>query len=310
MRKLNQISKMKTKTLIIGATGKTGQPVVEQSIQAGLDVRAVIRGEDDRSAHLRQVGAETVYGDVHDMKSVRRLVTGVDRIYFAYPPHQDRLVEATANIAIAAKDAGVYAIVNMSQITARESARSRLSHQHWLSENIFDQARVGAIHIRPTFFMENLVLLSAATIASEGKIYLPYGSRGHAPIAASDIARVVVQLLLKPEEWTGSKPVLTGSDLLAIAEMANLIGQQIERPVEHVDLPAEQWREILVSRMGLPEFLADHLYNVAQDHQEGIFDRKTDLVEQITGSAPKRLAEFVGDHIAQFRGQEAIVLGV
>ena len=48
---------MKPKALIFGASGKTGIPVVELASQAGLDVRAVIRREDDRSERLRQAGA-------------------------------------------------------------------------------------------------------------------------------------------------------------------------------------------------------------------------------------------------------------
>jgi NAD(P)H dehydrogenase (quinone) len=296
--------------LVIGATGKTGMPVVEQAIWAGLKVRAVIRREDDRSARLQQAGAETVYGDVHDMKSVRALVAGVDRIYFAYPPHLDRLVEATANIAIAAKEAGVSALVNISQITARESARSRLSHHHWLSEFVFDQAEIGAVHLRPGFFAENLLLFNAATIASEGRIYLPYGDRGHAPIAAADIARVAVELLQRPEAHAGQKLVLTGPKVFTIHEMANLIGAEVGRPVEYVNLPAEQWRDILVDQAGLPEFLAEHLYNVAQDHQDGIFDEQTDMVEKVTGVAPQPLADFVRENLAKFKGQEAVFPGV
>jgi NAD(P)H dehydrogenase (quinone) len=296
---------MQSKTLVIGATGKTGLPVVEQTLRAGLDVRAVIRREDDRAARLRNAGAEIVEGDVHDMRSVRKLVKGVDRIYFAYPPQGDRLVEATTNIAIAAKEEGISGMVNMSQITAKESARSPLSHHHWLSENLFDQADIGAVHIRPTFFMENLLLFCAQTIATEGKIYLPYGTRSHAPIAANDIARSVVTLLLDLKPHAGERPILTGRDNLSIAEMANVIGHEIGRPIEYVDLPVEHWHDILVHQLGLPEFLANHLHQVAINHQEGIFDHQTDTVEMLTGAAPQSLAEFVREHLAKFKGEGA-----
>jgi NAD(P)H dehydrogenase (quinone) len=301
---------MKSKTLIIGSTGKTGQPVVKQTLIAGLNVRAVIRKDDDRSAALKAAGAETVIGDVHDIKSLRSLVQGVDRIYFAYPPHEDRLVEATANIAIAAKDEGVSHLINMSQLPAREGARSALTYQHWLSENIFDQADIGAIHIRPTFFMENLLLFSSQSISNEGKIYLPYGSRNHAPIAADDIARVVVALLQDPATHAGKRLTLTGPQNLSIAEMANIVGQQVGRAIEYVDLPAAQWRDILIKQVGLPKFLANHLHQVAIDHQHGVFDRQTDTVESITGIAPQPLVKFVRCHLAQFMGKEAIFLGV
>lgn len=302
--------KANTKVLVIGATGKTGQPVVEQALQSGLPVRAVIRREDDRSAHLRQAGAETILGDVHDIKSVREIVEDIDRIYFAYPPHEDRLVEASANIAVAAREAGVTTVVNMSQITVRENARSALTHQHWLSEHIFDDAGVGAIHIRPTFFAENLILFSARTIAEEGKIYLPYGKRAHAPIAAADIARVVVQLLSHPDGLAGQRLLLTGPELYSIREMANIIGQEIGRPVEYIDLPAEQWRKILSDQIGLPKFLADHLYKVALDHQDGIFDLKTETVQHLTKTPPQGLRDFVRERLPLFKGEQEVVLGV
>ena len=207
---------------------------------------------------------------------------GVDRIYFAYPPQLDRLVEATANIAIAAKDAGVSSLVNMSQISVREGARSSLSHHHWLSEQVFDNADIGAIHIRPNYFAENLLLFNTATIVSEQKICLPYGERGHAPIAAFDIARVSVQLLLTSDSYVREKLILTGPERYTIKEIANIIGNEIGKPVEYVDLPKEQWLDILTHQVGFPEFLADHLYKVVQDHQDGIFDKKTDTVEQVT----------------------------
>ena len=157
--------------------------------------------------------------------------------------------------------------------------------------------------------MENLLLFTADAIASEGKIYLPYGSRSHAPIAANDIARSVVALLLDPEPHAGERVILTGPDNLSIAEMANVIGQVMGRPVTYVDLPAEQWREILIQQVGMPEFLADHLYKVAIDHQEGIFDRQTDTVEALTGTAAQSLKDFVRENLAQFKGDEAVFLG-
>ena len=112
-------------------------------------------------------------------------------------------MEATTIVAVAARDAGVDALVNMSQISAREDSKSPLARQHWLSEKILDWADIGAVHVRPTFFAENLVIMGAATIAAEGKLYLPYGTEKHAPVAAADIARVVSGILADPTLHVG-----------------------------------------------------------------------------------------------------------
>jgi hypothetical protein len=80
--------------------------------------------------------------------------------------------------------------------------------------------------------------------------------------------------------------------------------------VEDVNLPPNKLREMLIHQVDLPEFLADHLYHVAQDHPDEIFDEKTDTVEQVTGNAPQPLIDFVREHLDQFQGQETVFLGV
>ena len=149
--------------LVTGATGKTGAYVVQQLIERGYPVRAMARRIDERSHRLADLGAEVVIGYFLDLASIRNAVKDVQRVYFCYPPQGDQLVEATANIAVVAKDEGVEAVVNMSQITARQDAPSTLTRHHWLSENILDWANIGAVHIRPTYFAENLYLFNGPT---------------------------------------------------------------------------------------------------------------------------------------------------
>ena len=91
--------------LVTGATGKTGAPVVQQLIERGFPVRALVRRLDERATRLEQLGAEVVVGDFMELASMRRAMDGVERVYFVYPPQGDKLVEATAIVASAAKDA-------------------------------------------------------------------------------------------------------------------------------------------------------------------------------------------------------------
>ena len=279
--------------LVTGATGKTGTPVVQQLIQRGFPVRALVRSLDDRAARLEQLGAEVVVGDFLDLASMRQAMDGVERVYFVYPPQGDKLVEATAIAAAAAKDAGVTALVNMSQISAREDSQSLLARHHWQSEKIFDWAGIGAVHIRPTFFAEMLYILGAQSIAAEGKLYLPYGSEKHAPIAAADISRVVVGLLTDPAPYVGQRLILTGPRNMSLDQMAQVLTTELGLSVEYVDLPVEVWGEALGGIPVMTPFLAKHLQAVAVDHQNGVFNAETDVVERIGGTKPQSLAEFI-----------------
>ena len=290
----------KSLILVTGATGKTGRAVVRQLLDLGYPVRATVRKHDERAAKLESLGAEMVVADFHDLRSMRGAMKGVGRVYFVYPPQGARLIEATTIAATAARDAGVRGFVNMSQISAREDSDSPLARHHWLSEGILDWADVGAIHIRPTFFAEMLHILGAQAIATEGKLYLPYGDERHAPVAADDIARVVVGLLTDPEPHVGERYVLTGPKNLTVAEMASALSEELGTAVEYVDLPLDVWGDAISGVEGLNEFAVTHLKAVAVDHQNGIFSGETDVVERIGGRAPQSLPDFIRENIDAF----------
>ncbi len=292
--------------LVTGAAGKTGAAVVEQILDRGFPVRALVRRRDERSSRLEALDAEVMMGDLHDLKSMREAMQKVRRVYFVYPPQGELLVEATTIVAVAARDAGVEALVNMSQISAREDSESPLARQHWLSENILDRADIGAVHLRPTFFAENLVMFGAATIASQGKLYLPYGAEKHAPVAAADIARVASGILADPVLHVGERYVVTGPRNLSLTEMAGVLSRELGKPVEYVDLPVEAWGEVLAGVDGMTDSLVTHLKAVAVDHQNGIFRGETDVVERIGGQPPQALDAFIGEHRTVFGAAVAV----
>jgi NAD(P)H dehydrogenase (quinone) len=289
-----------TRVLVAGATGKTGAAVVEQLLERGFPVRALVRRRDERSARLEALGAEVAMGDLHDLESMRAAMQRVKRVYFVYPPQSELLVEATAIAAVAAQDAGVDSLVNMSQILAREDSDSPLARQHWLSEKVLDWADIGAVHLRPTFFAENLLMFGAATVAAQGKLYLPYGTEKHAPVAAADIARVVVGILADPTGHVGERYIVTGPRNLTVGEMAEVLTKELGKPVEYVDLPIETWGDVLAGVDGMTPSLVTHLKAVAVDHQNGIFRAESDVVERIGGQPPQALDEFIREHRAVF----------
>lgn len=242
--------------LVTGSNGKTGSPVVRQLLKHGYPVRAMVRRLDDRSQALASLGADVVLGDFHDLVSLRSAMQGVRRVYFCYPPF-DGLLQATVNVAIAARDTQIEAIVNMSQITAREQATSPLAYAHWQAEQVLDWANLGAIHVNPGFFAEDLYLFTGQSIATEGKMFLPFGDEKHAPVAAEDIARVVVAILEHPEPHVGQRYVITGPQNMTLTEMAEVLSAELSKPIEYVDLPIETWLPSPGAATRLPRLFSD-----------------------------------------------------
>src|SRR5260370_36875175 len=141
------------KVLVSGAPGDTGRATGDELLARGHRVRALAHGQDERSKRLQDRGVEVVYGDLRDLGQVKAPLNGVQRAYFV-SPIRPGILQATAYFAQAAKEAGVDGLVNMSQISAREDAKSHAATDHWLAERVFDWSGVTVAHIRPTYFAE------------------------------------------------------------------------------------------------------------------------------------------------------------
>src|ERR1700759_2793629 len=137
--------------LVTGATGNTGAHTVRLLRERGLRVRALVHSVDERADRLRELGAEVVQGDLLDFPAVSAATVGVSAAYLNYPVAPG-LLEATANFVQAASDAGVHAVVNMSQISARREAKSNAARAHWIAERLLDRGALIHTHLRPTFF--------------------------------------------------------------------------------------------------------------------------------------------------------------
>jgi uncharacterized protein YbjT (DUF2867 family) len=283
-----------------GMVGATGNHAARQLLARKLPVRAFVHRADARAEQLKALGAEIVVGDLRDIETVRRALRGVRRAYFTYPI-VDGLLEATTVFAAAGRETGLEAMVNMSQITARPDHPSPAARQHWLAERILDWSGIAVTHLRPPFFLENLLFFAAETIGSESKIYLPFGKGRHAPVAGEDLARVIVGALLDPGPHRGKTYIPTGPRSLTIAEMAAVFGRALGRPVQYVEIPVEKWRQIL-ARLPVQSHFLDHITRVAEAHQRGEFDAVSDVVQQIGGSPPKSLEAFIDEHRKAFGG--------
>ena len=283
--------------LITGATGKTGVPTVEILLEAGHRVRVFVHRADQRSEALAAIGAEVVEGDLLDFRAVSSAMSGVSAAYFCYPIVPG-LLAATAIFAQAASEAGVEAVVNMSQISARREAKSNAAQQHWLAERLLDRSAFHTTHLRPTFFAENLTWQWIRN-DGEGVLPVPFGDGRHAPIAARDQAGVIAAILQNPAPPDRQIYPLVGAEQLDHHSIADKIAETLGIPVRYVPIDIPSFAAALTARGGA-DFLVQHLSNVAQDYQDGIFAGENNLIEVITGHKPTTVADFVNANRADF----------
>ena len=129
--------------LVNGAAGRVGgkgRTVTELLLKQGKAVRATVGNEDDRAQALRDMGAEVVIGDPLDLDSMHGVITGCWRVYFGMSVSAGYLEAIVTNSAVA-REFGVNALVNMSQMTVSEmsiqnTTPSPQQRQHWLNVNV------------------------------------------------------------------------------------------------------------------------------------------------------------------------------
>lgn len=299
-----------------GSVGGVGRTIVELLRARGLPVRALVRREDDRAAALRQLGAEVVVGDLTSAADIVQAMAGCRRVYFGMSVSAAYL-EATVTAAAVARDqreaaraqGDLEVFVNISQLTVSqmsltERTGSPQHQQHWLAEQVLNWSGLPVVHVRPTVFLQNPLFLdlAAATIAVDNTIRLPFGSGKTSPVDTRDIAEVVVAILVDPAPHVGKIIELTGprsEDLHAVAaEYSAALG----RTITYVDIPLDEWRDRVLSRLNLPEHVFAHLLTMAKLHAASRYDRLTHDVERILGRPATSVRAFVERNAARFKG--------
>lgn len=279
------ITPSKPRILVTGATGKTGGAVAAELLRQGWPVRAVVRRRDERSALLDRMGAETVVADFFDPDQLRRAMEGTRRAYYLPIMHPFMIQGATA-FAIAARDARLEQVVQMSQWLSSPSHPSLLTRQLWLVDRLLaDIPGVAHTILNPGMFADNFLRLIDFATLLRVHPHLTRDSRS-APVSNEDIARVAVAVLADPARHAGRSYRPTGPTLLSASEMAEAIGRAIGKRVRPVGIPL--WMFVRTARMqGVDPYEVSGFRFYLEDHRRGAFSAGggvTDVVRDLTGS--------------------------
>src|ERR1043166_216997 len=298
--------------LITGAAGQVGavgRTVTGLLLDRGLPVRALVRREDNRAAALRAAGAEVVVGDLFEPADVYRVVSGCRRVYFGMSVSAGYL-EATVIMAAVAREVGVEALINMSQMTfaqmsIQNTTTSPQQRQHWLSEQALAWSGLPVVTMRPTVFLEGFFLpLTGPSVRDRSRIELPFGRGKTNPVSTADVARVVANVLADPAPHLGRIYELTGPRSQDMDGVAREYSDALNREITYSDIPPEDWERGL-KKAGLPEHLAKHLVTMAELNRGGRYDLLADGVERVTGRPATSVREFVSLHAEEFGGRRS-----
>lgn len=272
--------------LVTGATGKTGSALVAELRRHEWPVRAMVSREDARSAVLRKLGADVVVADMYDPEQLFLAIKGTQRSYYL-PPMQPYMIHAANAFAVAASEARLESIVQMSQWTSCASHPAAMTRQTWLIDRVFSMIP-GVAHVifNPGMFADNF-LRTIDFAALLGIFPTLMGESKCAPISNEDMAKCAAALLMDdPVKHAGKSYHPTGPELLSGQDMAQVIATVVGHRVMPLKLPLWMFRK--VARMQkVDQYQIALLIQYVEDNKQGAFSYMggiTQVMRELTGS--------------------------
>jgi uncharacterized protein YbjT (DUF2867 family) len=277
--------------LVTGATGNVGSQVVSQLLAKGQKVRVFTRDAAKLGSWFNQVEVEI--GDFASPETFAKALTGVEGIFIMNGALDGGLFR---QLIAAAKAEGNPRIVFLSTLFAG-SPDSPIGLLHKDKEDVIRASGLQGRFVRAGSFMTNTYQW-LDTIKAEGVAYNSMGAGKVAPIAAEDIAAVVVHALTDP----GHEPEVfevTGGELLTIPEQVAILAQAANRPIRCVDVPTESAVQGLI-RVGTPAPVAAAVGQSFEAIRAGKMAVVKDTVEQVTRRKPRTFQSWAQEHASRF----------
>jgi uncharacterized protein YbjT (DUF2867 family) len=218
--------------LVTGATGRIGRQVVQQLVDRGADVRALVR--DPAKADL-PAGASIVQGDLFDVDSLRGAYQGVSTLFLLNAVAADEFTQALVALNLA-REAGIDRIVYLSVIHGDLYANVPHFAVKFAVERMIEQMGMGATILRPSYFIQNdLSVLDVVT--GHGVYPMPVGAKGLAMVDTRDIAEVAALELIRREQAATPLPLeritLVGPATLTGTDIAAIWSETLGRPIAY-----------------------------------------------------------------------------
>ena len=218
--------------LVTGATGAVGRQVIQQLVDRGADVRALVR--DPAKADL-PAGVAIVQGDLLDVDSLRAAFSGVSTLFLLNAVVADEFSQALIALNVA-KQAGVERVVYLSVIHSDLYVNVPHFAGKFGVERMIEQMGFSATILRPAYFMSNDHTIKDVVLGY-GVYPMPVGGKGLAMIDVRDIGEIAAIELVRREQSASPLPLtrinLVGPETLTGEHVAAIWSDVLGRPIAY-----------------------------------------------------------------------------
>ncbi|MEU7841596.1 NAD(P)H-binding protein [Micromonospora sp. NPDC049114] len=262
--------------VVSAPTGQIGSQLVRQLLDRGRRVRVIARDVTRLDRALREQ-VEAVEGSHDDPVVLDRALPGAEALFWLVPPNPHAPSAEEHYLRFARAGTAAIARHRVGHVVGVSSAGHGWPKPAGLLSAAFamdaELAKSGAAYraLSMPFYLENL-LGQLDAIRGQGAFYLTCA--GHLPlatVATRDIAGAAAELLTDLS-WTGQEDVpVFGPDRLTPDGMAEVISQELGRPVAYRRTTVEDFAAMLRSRGATDQAITD-LTEMFAAQDEGIYD--------------------------------------
>jgi uncharacterized protein YbjT (DUF2867 family) len=229
--------------VITGATGNTGSVAAAALLEAGKQVRVVVRNAL-KAKDLAARGAEVVEADLNDERALVEAFQGAEGVYLLSPPdvtladffaERKKLVDGLAR---AVKAAGVGHVVFLSSTGAQHSSGTGMIVSTYAGEQALRATGLPVTFVRAAYFVENWASVLQAARQDGVRPSFIAASRAIPMVASRDIGTTVARALLDGPRGTRIIE-LAGPSEVSPAQVAATLSQLLGRTVNVVEVPLE-----------------------------------------------------------------------
>ncbi len=271
--------------LVIGSTGNVGRALTEELARSGEHVRAATRNVSQVKA---REGIEPVRFDYDDPRTFAPALEGSNRVFLIGPPTPTPHHVMIPFLQEATRDSRKVVLMTAMGTEFDDSAPLRQA------ELVLERSGASFVILRPNWFMDNFHTAWLQPIREEGVIPLPAGDSRTSLIDARDIGASAAAAL-RTGRFDGRAVTLTGPEPLTYAEAAEILSKAAGREIRYVAVDDESFVKSLTTA-GAPADLARYLAVLFGFARQGATAAVSAGVEELTGRAPRTLAQYAKDH--------------
>ncbi|WP_313802652.1 NmrA family NAD(P)-binding protein [Sphingobium sp.] len=277
--------------LLIGASGAVGGATLPHLIKAGVRVRALTSSEGS-AARLNALGVtDIVIGDMRVPDDLHAAMDGAGAVHFTPPRFTEDEAEIGKLVIAVAKDCGTERFVLTSvlqpQLSDLPHHRNKLETQEALLNSGLE-----FVILQPAMFMQNLSI-EWPRISKDGVYARPYSpDRTMALIDTNDLGEVAAISLIQPQLAWGTFE-LCAPDRLTHREMAEIIGEELGRPVAAMKRDPSDWQGWAIKNGWKPWAVHAYLAMCAHYDAHGYVGGNATTLRAILGREPTSYRAFV-----------------